>query len=86
MALAGVAVFMFLVGTAHTEPSHAPSTNHGVPLPVLALLRVVPGALAVSVFIQARLSTPISATVQARLFVVGAVPGFGGTRGLLSFV
>ncbi|MER6352742.1 hypothetical protein ABT186_13060 [Streptomyces sp. NPDC001634] len=85
MALAGMALFMFLAGMSHSEPSSRPSTGHGVPLLVFALFWVVPGALGVSAFVQARLSMPISATVQGLFFVVGVVLGFGATRMLLSF-
>lgn len=85
LALAGVALFMFLVAMSHSEPPSDPSTSSpGVPFFELALVWVVPVALGVSSYVHARLRMPITSVVQGLFFASGAVLAFGQTKMLLS--
>ncbi|MDQ1051111.1 hypothetical protein QFZ76_009347 [Streptomyces sp. V4I2] len=84
-ALAGVALLMFLVGMSHSEPSVGrPTSGQHASFLQLALVWVIPGALALSAYIHARLRMPITSVVQGLFFIVGTTLAIGETNMLLS--
>jgi hypothetical protein len=85
LALAGMVLWIFLMGMSHSEPPTDPAaTTRGVPVLLLALTWVVPGALAVSTFVHTRLRMPVTATVQGLFFLGGTLLAIGGTNMLFS--
>jgi uncharacterized membrane protein len=85
LALAGVAMLMFLVGMSHSEPPvNQPTSDYHVSFVLLALVWVIPGALAVSAYVHARLRMPITSVVQGLFFIVGTTLAIGETNMLLS--
>ncbi|WP_329333681.1 hypothetical protein OG252_03810 [Streptomyces sp. NBC_01352] len=84
-ALAGVALLMFLVGMSHSEPSVGrPTSGQHVSFLLLALVWVIPGALALSSYVHARLRMPITSVVQGLFFIVGTTLAIGEMNMLLS--
>ncbi|MFI5680147.1 hypothetical protein [Streptomyces cellulosae] len=59
------------------------STGH-VTFLQLAMTWIVPGALAVSSYVHARLRMPITSVVQGLFFVIGTTLAIGQTNMLLS--
>lgn len=85
LALAGMSLWMVLGAMAHSEPPSGPvEPSHGVSFLAVALTWLIPGALAVSTFVHARLRMPVTATVQALFLLVGTVLAVGATNMLVS--
>jgi hypothetical protein len=85
LALAGVALWMFLVGMSHSEPSADRATSgRAVPLSQLVVVWIIPVALGASSYVHARLRMPITSAVQGLFFVLGATLALGQTKMLLS--
>lgn len=86
LALAGAALFMFLLGMSRSEPpGDGPASDQHVPFFHLTLVWVIPAALAVSCYVHARLRMPLTSVVQGLFFVIGAALAVGQTKMLLSF-
>ncbi|WP_128379415.1 hypothetical protein [Streptomyces cavernae] len=86
LALAGVALVMFLIGMSRSEPPGSSPLREGDASAFLlqALVWLVPLALGVSAFVHARLRMPVTAVVQGLFFVAGTVLAVGQARMLLS--
>ncbi|MER6290931.1 hypothetical protein [Streptomyces sviceus] len=86
VALAGVALLMFVVGMSHSEPpGGTPAKSENVSPLQLAVVWFIPCALAVSCYVHARLRMPITSVVQGLFCVIGTPLAIGETNMLLSF-
>ncbi|WP_432044258.1 hypothetical protein [Streptomyces cadmiisoli] len=84
-ALAGIALLMFLVGMSQSDRSLNPTTqSQDVPGVLLALVWIIPAALALSCYSHARMRMPITSVVQGLFFVTGTALAIGQTNMLLS--
>ncbi|MFD5574519.1 hypothetical protein [Streptomyces cadmiisoli] len=84
-ALAGIALLMFLVGMSQSDRSLNPTTqSQDVPGVLLALVWIIPAALALSCYSHARMRMPITSVVQGLFFVAGTALAIGQTNMLLS--
>ncbi|MGW0615219.1 hypothetical protein [Streptomyces sp. NPDC002788] len=86
LALAGAALFTFLLGMSRSEPpGDGPTSDQPVPFFHLTLVWIIPAALAVSCYAHARLRMPLTSAVQGLFFIIGTTLATGQTRMLLSF-
>ncbi|AWW35705.1 hypothetical protein [Streptomyces cadmiisoli] len=83
-ALAGIALLMFLVGMSQSDRSLNPTQSQDVPGVLLALVWIIPAALALSCYSHARMRMPITSVVQGLFFVTGTALAIGQTNMLLS--
>lgn len=85
-ALAGVALLMFIVGMSHSgPPGRTPAESEEVSPLQLAVVWLIPCALAVSCYVHTRLRMPITSVVQCLFCVIGTTLALGETSMLLSF-
>lgn len=86
VALAGVALLMFVVGMSHSgPPGSTPAKSEDVSPLQLVVVWFIPCALAVSCYVHARLRMPITSVVQGLFCAIGTPLAIGETNMLLSF-